>query len=181
MYSLSVWQIHGIYTLIITISSIWHSVGIRLFFIWPCQSSLGISLCPSGPEWCHQEWMWSRYHTGLSVPCQMQLCHPWHHLNLLKFNGSCTSGLNHLALRRVFACKNDFGGDEMDTLISTKYAFCINYFLWLGKCCVIALQFVCFFHIVDFSISVCLFFPLVFHNFPWAKTGLWYEFILQLR
>lgn len=115
----------------VTISSIWHFVGIGRFFIWPCQSSSGISLCPSGPGWCHQEWMWSRYHTGLSVPCQMQLCHPWHHLNLLKFNGSCTSGLNHLALQRVFACINDFGSDEMDNLSSAKYALSIfTFILW---------------------------------------------------
>lgn len=114
----------------ITVSSIWHFVGIGRLFIWPCQSSSGISLCPSGPGWCHQEWMWSRYHTGLSIPCQMQLCHPWHHLNLLKFNGSCTSGQNHLALQRVFPCKNDFGGDEMDNLLSAKYALCIFIILW---------------------------------------------------
>ena len=79
------------------------------FSIRPCKSSSGISLCPNGPGRCHQEWTWSRYHTDLSIPCQMQLCHPWHHLNLLKFNGSCTTGLNHLALQRVFACENDFG------------------------------------------------------------------------
>ncbi|CAB1458959.1 unnamed protein product [Pleuronectes platessa] len=68
------------------------NTGTGLFFMRPCCSSSGISLCPSDPGRCHQEWTWSRYHTGLTVPCQMQLCHPWHRLNLLKFNGSCTVG-----------------------------------------------------------------------------------------
>lgn len=54
----------------------------------------------------------------------MQLCHPWHHLNLLKFNGSCTSGLNHLAHQRLFAMKkwiwrwwNGQPGHKMSTVL----------------------------------------------------------------
>ncbi len=92
----------------------------------------GISLSLSDLGWCHQEWMWSRYHTGFSVPCQMQLRHPWHRLNLLKFNGSCISGLNHLAFRRVFPCKNDFGGDEMDKLTDAKHALGICSFTFMS-------------------------------------------------
>lgn len=65
-----------------------HNVYTLCFFKWPWESSLSISLCPNDPERCHRERMWSRYHTGLPVPWQMQLCHLWHHLNLLKCNGS---------------------------------------------------------------------------------------------
>lgn len=67
---------------------------------------LHICLGQAEPGWCHQERLWSRYHTGSSVACQMQRCHPWHRFNL-KFYGSCTPGLNHLAFQRVFSCKKN--------------------------------------------------------------------------
>ena len=122
------------------IHELFNFAGTGLFFMWPCCSSSGISLCPSDPGRCHQEWTWSRYHTGLTVPCQMQLCHPWHQLNLLKFNGSCTVGQSWTIWPppRAFACKSDFRGDEMDEMKSAKHAL-LFYDIWFVVCCSINL------------------------------------------